>query len=154
MISGTRFVTANIAAQQLRVTGYVTPASCFRTRRQNDVLSTGRHCPKHQYSKLRSLPSIRRRIVDLVGATGVAQDRPHGSALVLHRLIVYVGNARGQNPVHRHSFKGGTPARVFRRCPAAVRRRTDATATGRTSGEATARHGGGSAREIYLSTER
>jgi len=55
--------------------------------------------PRH-----RSVPSVRRRVVN---TTGRAATRPS------HRP--YIGNARGQNPVHLHSSKGGAPERVCRR---------------------------------------
>jgi len=59
----------------------------------------------------RSKPSVRRRVVDY------AAVRTDGAA----PLVVLVGNARGQNPVHLHSSNGGAPGRVCLRCPAAPR---------------------------------
>jgi len=82
------------------------------TGRQNDVLSTGRRCQRVRVSRprhCRPKPSVRRRVVDH------AVVRTDGAA----PLVVLVGNARGQNPVHLHSSKGGAPGRVCRRYPAA-----------------------------------
>ena len=112
----------NIAAARQGFVSGQRAVSGLSIERQNDA-TVNRSASTRQSSKTSIFktsvgavcPSTRRR-------PGRGDWRGDGVApLVLCDLIA--GNARGQNPVHLHSFRGGSPARVFRRCPAAVSHR-------------------------------